>query len=324
LSGEEKELSIVIPVFNERESLEELFQELKGVLNALGRSYEIIFVDDGSTDGSTEMLKGLAQEDRHTRAVLLRRNFGQSAAMSAGFDLAQGRIFITLDADLQNDPGDIPKLLAKMDEGYDVASGWRKQRRDPLFTRRIPSFFANMLISKITSVHLHDYGCTLKAYRREVLKDVRLYGEMHRFLPALASWLGVKVTEVEVNHRPRRFGESKYGLGRTHRVILDLINLKFLLSYSTRPIRIFGGIGMVSLLGGIVSGASVVWMKLSGGKDMTGNPLLLLTVLFILIGIQFITMGLLGEILIRTYHESQGKPIYVVKELVEQKPPGVS
>ncbi|KPJ63438.1 MAG: glycosyl transferase [Planctomycetes bacterium DG_23] len=324
MSGEEKELSIVIPVFNERESLEELFQELKGVLNALGRSYEIIFVDDGSTDGSTEMLKGLAQEDRHTRAVLLRRNFGQSAAMSAGFDLAQGRIFITLDADLQNDPGDIPKLLAKMDEGYDVASGWRKQRRDPLFTRRIPSFFANMLISKITSVHLHDYGCTLKAYRREVLKDVRLYGEMHRFLPALASWLGVKVTEVEVNHRPRRFGESKYGLGRTHRVILDLINLKFLLSYSTRPIRIFGGIGMVSLLGGIVSGASVVWMKLSGGKDMTGNPLLLLTVLFILIGIQFITMGLLGEILIRTYHESQGKPIYVVKELVEQKPPGVS
>ena len=324
MSGEEKELSIVIPVFNERESLEELFQELKGVLNALGRSYEIIFVDDGSTDGSTEMLKGLAQEDRHTRAVLLRRNFGQSAAMSAGFDLAQGRIFITLDADLQNDPGDIPKLLAKMDEGYDVASGWRKQRRDPLFTRRIPSFFANMLISKITSVHLHDYGCTLKAYRREVLKDVRLYGEMHRFLPALASWLGVKVAEVEVNHRPRRFGESKYGLGRTHRVILDLINLKFLLSYSTRPIRIFGGIGMVSLLGGIVSGASVVWMKLSGGKDMTGNPLLLLTVLFILIGIQFITMGLLGEILIRTYHESQGKPIYVVKELVEQKPPGVS
>jgi glycosyltransferase involved in cell wall biosynthesis len=317
VSGEAKELSIVIPVFNERQSLEELFQELKGVMDTLGRSYEIIFVDDGSTDGSAEIIKSLAQKDPHTRAVLLRRNFGQSAAMSAGFDLAEGRVFITLDADLQNDSRDIPKLLAKIDQGYDVASGWRKKRRDPLFTRRIPSFFANILISRITSVHLHDYGCTLKAYRREVLKDVHLYGEMHRFLPALASWLGVKVTEVEVNHRPRRYGQSKYGLSRTHRVILDLINLKFLLSYSTRPIRIFGGIGMVSVLGSMVSGVGVVWMKLNRGKDMTGNPLLLLTVLFVLIGIQFITMGLLGEILIRTYHESQGKPIYVIRELVE-------
>jgi len=317
LSGEEKELSIVIPVFNERQNLETLFQELKDVLEPLGRSYEIIFVDDGSTDGSAEMLKDFAQSDPKTRTILFRRNFGQSAAMSAGFDLAQGKIFVTLDADLQNDPKDIPELLAKMDEGYDVASGWRRHRRDPLLTRRIPSFFANKLISRITSLRLHDYGCTLKAYRREVLKDVHLYGEMHRFLPALASWLGVKVTEVEVNHRPRRYGRSKYGLSRTPRVILDLINLKFLLSYSTRPIRIFGGIGLISLLGSIVSGGGVVWMKLARGKDMTGNPLLLLAVLLTLIGIQFITMGLLGEILIRIYHETQGKPIYVVKELVE-------
>ena len=316
MSGEGKEISLIIPVFNERQSLEVLFQELKGVLEPLDRSYEIIFVDDGSTDGSAEMLKDLAQSDPMTRAILLRRNFGQSAAMSAGFDLAQGKIFVTLDADLQNNPRDIPKLLAKIDEGYDVVSGWRRHRCDPLLTRRIPSFFANKLISRITSVWLHDYGCTLKAYRREVLKDVHLYGEMHRFLPALASWLGVKVAEVEVSHRPRRYGRSKYGLSRTPRVILDLINLKFLLSYSTRPIRIFGGIGLVSFLGGIVSGVGVIWMKLDRGKDMTGNPLLLLAVLLILIGIQFITLGLLGEILIRTYHESQGKPIYVVKELV--------
>ncbi len=309
-------ISIVVPIYNEEENVRPLYQELKEVLNDLGKPYEILLINDGSSDSTGSILKELAGQDRDLKVINFRRNYGQTAAISAGFDYAKGDYVVTLDGDLQNDPRDIKKMLEIADEGYEIVSGWRFNRKDDFVTRRIPSIVANKLISKLTAVHLHDYGCTLKVYKKEVVKNLHLYGEAHRFIPALASWMGVKVTEVVVNHRARKHGTSKYGLGRIFRVILDLINVKFLLSYSTRPIQIFGGLGLISLFLGTISFAGLVLMKFIENIDMTGNPLLFLTILFVLVGIQFITMGLLGEINIRTYHESQNKPIYTIAEIM--------
>lgn len=312
-----KKVSIVIPIFNEKKSVRLLYSQLKNTLDDLGKSYEIIFIDDGSIDNSLSILKDIQGQDRSVRIIQFRRNFGQTAALSAGFDHSRGEIVITLDADLQNDPQDIPKLLAKVEEGFDIVSGWRKERKDTLLSRRIPSIFANRLISWLTGVKLHDYGCTLKAYKKEVVKNLNLYGEMHRFIPALASWSGISIAEVPVSHHYRRHGRSKYGLTRVVRVILDMITVKFLLSFSTKPIQIFGLWGILSLFLGAISGAAVILIKITHGIDMTGNPLLYLAVLCSIVGTQFIMMGLLGEILVRIYHESQKKPIYVVKEIIE-------
>ena len=312
------DITVVVPVMNEEESLEELYRRLKGVLDKLGRSYEIIFIEDGSRDSSFEILKNLALEDGKVRVVRFRTNFGQTAALSAGFEHANGDIIVTTDADLQNDPEDIPKLLEKMEQGYDVVSGWRKRRRDKLLTRRIPSFFANKVISKITGVYLHDYGCTLKAYRREIVRNINLYGQMHRFIPALAKWVGASIGEVEVTHFPRKHGKSKYGLSRTIAVILDLITVRFLMSYSTKPIQIFGLLGVLSGGIGFVMGIVLILQRQLFGVGLANRPMLLLAVLLVFVGIQFISMGLLGEMQVRTYHESQNKPIYVVKEIVER------
>ncbi|MFN2169099.1 MAG: glycosyltransferase family 2 protein [Anaerolineae bacterium] len=307
-------LSVVVPVFNEEESLELLYQRLSDALAGQGMEYELIFVDDGSADDSFAILKRLGQNDGRVRVVRLRRNFGQTAAFSAGFDRARGDVVVTLDADLQNDPADIPHLLAQIEQGYDVVSGWRKDRHDRFLDRRLPSVVANRLISWVTGVYLHDYGCSLKAYRREVLADVRIYGELHRFLPALAYGMGARVTEIEVTHHARQFGRSKYGISRTIRVLLDLLAVKFLLSYSTRPIHIFGLAGLVSLIlgGGLLAYLGVVRIIL--GQDIGDRPLVLLAILLTMLGVQLITSGLLAELVTRTYHEAQGKPIYTVRE----------
>ena len=312
------ELSIVLPIYNEVESLPHLLDELVPHLEATGRTFEIVCVDDGSRDGSFEILKQLRQQDKRVQIIRFRRNFGQTAAFAAGFDRAQGDIIITMDADLQNDPADIPKLLDKMDEGYDVVSGWRVERWkegfSTFFTRKMPSMTANWLISTSTGVALHDYGCSLKAYRNEVVKNVNLYGDMHRFIPAIASYFGVTVAEVPVKYRSRQFGSSKYGLGRISRVILDLLTVRFLLNYSTRPIQVFGTLGLLASVAGIVTGLYLTFMKLVYGVALADRPLLLLAILLIMIGAQFITMGLLGELMVRIYHESQDKPIYMVRE----------
>ncbi len=313
------DLTIVIPVYNEAESMRPLHAQLKQALDATGRSYEIITVDDGSRDDSFAILKELHQQDPQVKVVRFRRNFGQTAAFAAGFDYARGDVVITMDADLQNDPADIPLLLAEMEKGYDVVSGWRQNRKEPFFSRRLPSMVANRLISHVTGVHLHDYGCSLKAYRLEVVKGVQLYGELHRFIPALASWMGVSVAEIPVQDHPRRFGRSKYGISRTIRVLLDLITVRFLLSYSTRPIQIFGGAGFLSFLAGVVLGLYLTFVKLVQHQDIGGRPLLLLAVLLVLLGVQFIGMGLLGELVVRTYYEAQGKPIYAVREIVPEE-----
>jgi glycosyltransferase involved in cell wall biosynthesis len=319
------ELSVVIPVYNETENVAPLCEELHGVLAKLGKSYEVILVDDGSSDGTWDALRAAAKKDPHLRLVRFRRNFGQTAAMSAGFHLARGKIIVTMDADLQNDPAGIPALLAKADEGFDVVSGWRRDRKDPFLNRRLPSMMANALISKITGVRLHDYGCTLKAYRREVTDNLNLYGEMHRFIPALASWVGSRVAEVPVNHRARRFGKSKYGIARTLRVVLDLMTVKFLLRYSTHPIQMFGKIGLVFGVPGALMLAFVLAAHLSFrlfgtelAADYVKRPFWLITpFMLILFCMQFISMGLLAEIQIRTYHESQSKRTYVIKDIVE-------
>ncbi len=313
-------LSVVAPVYNERESVAPLHQALVAALGKLDRTWEIILVDDGSTDGATEALDEVAAADDRVTVVHLRRNFGQSAAMAAGFDQARGDVVIALDADLQNDPADIPLLLAKLDQGYDVVSGWRQDRKDPWLTRRLPSNVANWLISVMTGVHLHDYGCSLKAYRREVLADIRLYGDMHRFIPALAYWAGGRIAEVPVNHHPRRFGKSKYGLGRIFRVILDLITVRFLMSYSTKPIRVFGAWGLWSGLLGFAICAYLTVLKLGFGRSIGGRPLLLLGVLLIFIGAQFVTLGLLAELQTRTYYEARGRPIYALRRVVSRRP----
>jgi len=316
--GEVIDLSIVIPLLNEEESLEPLYTALDRVLSRLGKTYEIIFVDDGSTDGSFQVLKGLCERDDRVRAVRLRRNFGQTAAFTAGFDLARGEVIVTLDADLQNDPADIPLLLAKLDEGYDIASGWRVQRHDAFVKRKLPSRVANALISRMTGVKLHDYGCSLKAYRREVVKNIRLYGELHRFIPALASWMGVRVAEVPVNHSPRTRGKSKYGLSRTVKVALDLLTVKFLLDYATRPIQMFGLLGALCLALGVTVGGYLSYARLVLGQPLADRPLLLLAILLVVLGVQLVIMGLLGELMVRTYYEAQGKSIYVIREVLDR------
>lgn len=307
-------LSIIIPVYNEDGNVEPLYSLLKSVLQQIGRPHEIIFIDDGSRDATYEVLRRLNASDPDCRIIRFRRNFGQTAALAAGFAHARGEFIITLDGDLQNDPRDIPVLLAKLEEGYDVVSGWRVRRKDKLLTRRLPSVCANWLISRITGVNLHDYGCTLKAYRREVAQNIGLYGEMHRFIPAVASWMGVSVAEVKVNHHPRCRGTSKYGLSRTLRVVLDLITVKFLLSYATKPLQIFGTMGFVSSSIGFILAVYLSIDKLVFGHGLAARPLLLMAILLILVGIQFISIGLLGEMMVRIYHEGQKKPIYVVKE----------
>lgn len=310
------DISVVVPLLNEEESIPELHRALTEALTADGRTYEIIIVDDGSTDRSPELLADLADRDPLLRVIRLRRNFGQTAAFSAGFDYAIGDVIVTIDADLQNDPADIPMLMNEIDKGYDIVSGWRKDRKDRFLDRRLPSILANLLISNVTDVALHDYGCSLKAYRRDALQQVRLYGEMHRFIPALVSQVGAKVTEVPVNHRARQFGSSKYGIGRTIRVVLDLITVWFLGSYSTRPLHVFGGIGLSAMGLGTLIGFYLTFVKLVLGNDIGNRPLLLLSVLLVMVGVQLITMGLIAEMIIRTYHESQHKPIYAVREVL--------
>ena len=309
-------LSLVIPIYNEAPNVAELLQEIEETLQGFTGRYEIIFIDDGSTDDTYARLAEFAQGKSHIKVLRFGTNFGQTAALSAGFHHAQGEVVVTMDGDLQNDPHDIPRLLEAIDKGYDIASGWRKNRKDKFFSRFLPSFMANKLISWITSVKLHDYGCTLKAYRRDIIKHIELYGEMHRFIPALGKWAGGRVTEVVVNHRQRKYGESKYGLSRTSRVLLDLITVKFLLGYSTQPIKVFGKLGLYSILVGFLTFFVVLGLRIFKQMDMTGNPLLYFSILALLAGIQFIVMGLLGEILIRTYYESQKKPIYIIKERI--------
>jgi glycosyltransferase involved in cell wall biosynthesis len=309
-------LSIVAPVYNEEESVGLLHQRLTETLAPLPNEYEIILINDGSRDGTAEALDALAQSDEHLIVGHLRRNFGQSAAMQAGFDLATGEVVIAMDADLQNDPADIPLLLAKLDEGFDVVSGWRKDRKDKWLTRVLPSNVANWLISTMTGVHLHDYGCSLKAYRREVLADVTLYGELHRFIPALAFWAGGSVAEVPVAHHSRQFGQSKYGLSRIFRVVLDLIAVKFLLSYSTKPIRMFGQWGCLAGVLGSAVLAYLAYVKLILGADIGHRPLLLLGILLVFMAGQFVTLGLVAELQARTYYEVRSRPVYALRRVV--------
>jgi glycosyltransferase involved in cell wall biosynthesis len=309
------DISIVVPLYNERDNLVPLHDELVKVMGMVGRSCEMLFVDDGSTDGSADVLRKIKASDPNVRVIRLARNSGQTAALQCGFSNARGDVVVAIDADGENDPGDIPKLLACLGEGYDIVSGWRKERwKDAALTRRIPSLTANWLISRITGVELHDYGCTLKAYRGDLARSLRLYGEMHRFVPALAAEQGARVTEVEVNFRPRRSGASKYGPGRILRTLLDLVTVRFLSGYSTRPIQVFGAIGVVlGVLGSLWTGM-LVFEKIVLGYSLGDRPALLLAVLLVVVGVQFVSLGLLGEMLARTYHESQDKQIYVIKE----------
>jgi glycosyltransferase involved in cell wall biosynthesis len=308
-------LSVVIPVYNEEENVRLLHESLRNALDPLNQEYELLFVDDGSTDRTLPILEEIQAQDNKMVVLSLRRNFGQTAAFAAGFDFSRGDVVVTMDGDLQNDPADIPKLLELIKES-DLVSGWRKNRKDPFFSRRLPSMMANWLISKVTGVKLHDYGCSLKAYRRDVIKNLKLYGEMHRFIPAVASWYGVRVSEVETVHHPRMRGKSKYGISRTVKVVLDLITVKFLQSFSTKPIQFFGPFGILSGFLGFLILLYLSADKLLFGKDIGGRPLLLLGALLIIVGIQLIGMGLLGEMLVRVYHESQKKPIYVIKKIL--------
>ena len=307
------DLSVVVPVFNEEESLPHLVEQLLNALRPSGERFELVLVNDGSGDRSAEILVDLSARVPEVVAVLLRKNYGQTAAMAAGFDVSRGEVIISLDGDLQNDPADIPMLLAKLREGYDLVSGWRHRRRDAAIQRRLPSRIANRLIGSVTGVHLHDYGCSLKAYRREVLTDMRLYGELHRFLPALAFIEGARITEVKVNHRPRRFGSSKYGIDRTFRVLMDLLTVWFMKRFLTRPMYVFGFGGLTAIAASLVTSTYLLAVKLSGG-DIANRPLLTLAVVLGLAGIQLFCFGLLGELLIRTYHESQDRPIYRIRE----------
>jgi len=317
LSGSKIEISVVIPVYNEEDNIWPLYNNLEPVLLKLGRNYEVLLVDDGSKDDTYGKLSQLHEKNNKFKIIKFRRNFGQTPAMRAGFDFASGDIIITLDADLQNDPRDIPKILEKMDEGYDIVSGWRKNRKDN-FLRRFPSTIANKIISVLFRVTLHDYGCTLKAYRKEVLDNVELYGEMHRYIPAIASWMGVKVAEIPVNHLARKFGKAKYGISRTIRVILDIITIKFLLTYSKKPMQIFGLVGVFTSLVGFIATAYLIVERLFFNQPLSSRPLFILSIFMIFIGIQLITMGLLGEIMMRTYHEGTDKPTYVIREIVDK------
>ena len=307
------DLSVVVPLYNEEESLPYLVEQLTDALRPSGERFELVLVNDGSSDRTAEVLEQLSHNVPELVAVLLRKNYGQTAAMAAGFDVAQGDVIVSLDGDLQNDPADIPMLLAKLREGYDLVSGWRHQRQDAALQRKLPSRIANRLIGRVTGVKLHDYGCSLKAYRREVLSDMRLYGELHRFLPALAFIEGARITEVKVNHRARQFGSSKYGIDRTFRVLMDLLTVWFMKRFLTRPMYVFGFGGLIAMLGSLLACSYLLVVKLMGG-DIGNRPLLTLAVVLGLAGIQLFCFGLLGELLIRTYHESQGRPIYRIRE----------
>ena len=314
-NAKEDLISFIVPVFNERGNIPTLRDKLLAVVEGEGYRYEIIFVDDGSNDGSSQLLDAIAVENVQCKVVHFRRNFGQTAAMMAGLDYSSGEIIIPLDADLQNDPEDIPRLLEKLNDGYDLVSGWRKNRKDARLTRNFPSWLANKLISKISGVRLSDYGCTLKAYRRYILEDVKLYGEMHRFIPLYAAWSGARTTEIPVNHQPRIHGESKYGLKRIIKVPLDLMVVKFLSDYSQKPIYIFGGFGLINHFLAICTFGVMVYLKFWGGKSFIETPLPLLVVLFVLMGFISMLMGLIAELVVRTYHESQNKKTYSVKSL---------
>ena len=314
----EMEVSIVVPIYNEVENVKILADSILKVLNEFNKKFEIIFIDDGSTDGSHVILRQLTEENPNIRAIRFRRNFGQTAAMAAGFDHATGKIIIAMDGDLQNDPTDIPRLISKLEEGYDVVSGWRKDRKDDI-TRKIPSMIANRIISSMTHTHLHDYGCSLKAYRAEIAKEVPLYGELHRFIPALASIEGASITEIPVMHHARKYGQSKYNILRTFKVILDLMTVVFLRKFMTRPLHIFGRMGLVSLFLGFLISAYLTFQKIFYGIDIGNRPLLLLGVLLILTGIQMVSTGITAEIQIRTYYESQDKAIYKIKEIYGDK-----
>ncbi len=307
------ELSIVVPLYNEAESLPPLVKQLLAALRPLERSFELVLVDDGSSDDTAAVLRHLAAQTPELVAVLLRRNYGQTPAMSAGFDASRGALIVTLDGDLQNDPADIPLLLERLEQGYDLVSGWRHQRQDPAMSRKLPSRVANRLIARVTGVRLHDYGCSLKAYRRELVEDMNLYGELHRFLPALAFIEGARISEVKVNHRARSFGSSKYGIDRTFRVLMDLLTVWFMKRFLTRPMYVFGFGGLLSVALGLVLSLYLLGLKLQG-FDIGSRPLLLVAVLALICGVQLFCFGLLAELQMRTYHESQGRPIYRVRE----------
>ncbi|HEY9622623.1 MAG TPA: glycosyltransferase family 2 protein [Crinalium sp.] len=320
-SALQPDLSVIVPVYNEVESLPRLLEAIATALDPAQLSYEIVCVDDGSTDGSGEWLKQEAIARQNLRAVLLRRNYGQTAAMAAGFRHANGKVLVTLDGDLQNDPADIPALVAKLNEGYDLVSGWRKQRQDAALTRLLPSKIANWLIGEVTGVKLHDYGCSLKAYRAELVADLNLYGELHRFLPALAFIEGARITEMPVRHHARRFGKSKYGLGRTFRVVMDLFTIFFMKKFLTRPMHGFGLLGLLLIVLGTALGLYLCFLKLGLGMSIGDRPLLILSVSLFLAGIQLFSFGLLAELSMRTYHESQNRPIYRVREVIESNQP---
>ncbi|MFO5528212.1 MAG: glycosyltransferase family 2 protein [Cuspidothrix sp.] len=310
------DVSVVVPIKDEVESLPLLLEAISSTLTANELTYEIICIDDGSSDGSAEFLKEQAQIRTDLKAVILRRNYGQTAAMSAGFNYATAKVIVTLDADLQNDPADIPMLLAKLDEGYDLVSGWRQNRQDGALNRLLPSKIANWLIRRATSVYIHDYGCSLKAYRAELVADMNLYGELHRFLPALAYIEGARITEMPVRHHARRFGQSKYGISRTFRVLMDLLTILFMKKFLTRPMHVFGLLGLISMVAGGSIGIYLTVIKLAFHEDIGNRPLLILAVLLLVTGVQLFCFGLLAELLMRTYHESQGRPIYRVREVV--------
>jgi glycosyltransferase involved in cell wall biosynthesis len=311
-----KLVSIVIPVFNEAENVGILHEEIAAAIQSRPEDYEIIFIDDGSSDGSLAELKKISSLDPRVKIIQFRKNFGQSAAISAGFAYCHGETVITMDADLQNDPAHIPQLVDKVAEGFDIVNGWRRDRHDKWLTRRVPSFFGNKLISWITGTRLHDYGCTLRGFRSDVIKNLKLYGEMHRYIPALASRMGIRSTEIEVNHRARKFGKSKYGLGRTFRVVIDLISLKFLLAYSHRPLQIFGGAGLLMIVTGLGCGSVLTYEKFVLSQAIAGRPLLFFTLLMIFLGFQSISLGLLAEMLSRIYHEGFDKNEYAIRELI--------
>jgi len=315
-SKKKMDLSIVIPVYNEEENVSQLYHKLNKTLPGLKLDYEVILIDDGSTDGSYGELRKIHKKNSSYKIIRFRRNFGQTSAMSAGFHYSSGDVIITLDGDLQNDPEDIPAILKKLDQGYDIVSGWRKDRKDKAVSRRFPSIVANKMISKLTGVHLHDYGCTLKAYRKEVIDNIELYGEMHRYIPAVASRMGVNVAEIPVTHHSRKYGKSKYGISRTIRVILDIITIKFLLSYSQRPIQIFGLLGLLSGTAGFIITLYLIIMRLFFNQSLADRPLFILSIFMIFIGVQLITMGLLAEMNMRIYHEAQNKPTYVIKDII--------
>ncbi len=315
----EPEVSVVVPVFNEEGNLAALHQELTAALEPFGTRYEILFIDDGSTDASFALLKSLHHRDEHVRVIRFRKNFGQTAALAAGFAEARAPVIVTLDADLQNDPKDIPPMVERLDAGFDMVCGWRKDRKDAFLARKLPSQIANWLISVTTGVHLHDYGCTLKAFRSEVVKSLQLYGEMHRFIPAVASGFGVAIDEMVVSHRPRRAGQSKYGISRTVRVILDLITVKFLLDFSHRPLQVFGLAGLSIGAVGFALGCYLTWVKFGLGQPIGGRPLLLLVALLMIFGVQFVSQGLIGELQARTYHENRSAPPYAIREKLDRE-----